>query len=89
MGLDNQGGIGYTHSMNTLSDALKKALAECGLSQRRIERESGVNRNSIFRFMEGRTGLSLEQADMLVQYFGLAVVPRNMVKTKRQRRGSE
>lgn len=76
--------IGYTDSMITITESLKQALAECGLSQRRLERESGVNRNSIFRFMEGRTGLSLEQAEMLAAYFGLVLVPESQVKKPRK-----
>lgn len=66
--------------MKVITEALKKALAECELSQRRLEQESGVNRNSIFRFMEGRTSITLEQAEMLAAYFGLVLVPESQVK---------
>lgn len=65
--------------MKTVSDMLKKAVAESGLSFLEIERRSDVNRLSISRFMRGMTGLSLEQADMLAEFFGLVLVPEERV----------
>jgi len=73
-------------SMDTIQDTLKKAISDSGLSGYELERQTGVNRLSIGRFMRGITGLSMEQAQMLADYFGLALLP---VKAKRTRKGTK
>mgnify|MGYP002347869422 CR=1 FL=1 len=67
-----------------MQDTLKKALSDSGLSGYELERQTGVNRLSIGRFMRGTNGLSMAQAQMLADFFGLALLP---VKTKRTRKG--
>ena len=57
--------------MKTISQTLREKIIESGLSQFQLYRESGVNRVSIGRFLVGRTGLSMEQPDMLAVYFRL------------------
>ncbi len=69
--LDTGGSYGYTNSMPPIADILKEAIRNCGLSDRKLEALSGVNRNSICRFMRGSTSLSLEQAELLVEFFGI------------------
>jgi hypothetical protein len=75
--LDTTPLVGYNSSMPPIADILKEAIRTCGLSDRKLESLSGVNRNSICRFMRGSTGLSLEQADMLVEFFGIELHPRD------------
>jgi hypothetical protein len=60
----------------TMSDALKKAIAESGKSLIGIQRETGVNRISLIRFMRGETSLRLDVADKLAVYFGLELRPK-------------
>lgn len=67
--------------MKTISQTLREKVIESGLSQFQLYRESGVNRVSIGRFLAGRTGLSMEQLDMLAVYFGLELRP---AKAKRK-----
>jgi hypothetical protein len=55
----------------TMSDTLKRAIAESGQSLIGIQRETGVNRISLIRFMRGETSLRLDVADKLAIYFGL------------------
>ena len=57
--------------MPPITDTLKEAIRDCGLSNRKLQELSGVNRNSIARFMRGSTGLTLVQAEMLVEFFGI------------------
>lgn len=56
---------------NTLTRALKKAIAESGLPMQRIEKLSGVDRLSIMRFMAGAQSLRLDKADELATFFGI------------------
>jgi plasmid maintenance system antidote protein VapI len=58
------------------TDALRKAIAESGLAHIAIERETGVKRQSIMRFMRGERSLRLDMADRLAAFFGLTVKPQ-------------
>ncbi|MBW7864510.1 MAG: helix-turn-helix transcriptional regulator [Candidatus Hydrogenedentes bacterium] len=70
--------------MDTISETLKKALAESGLSHKGIERDAGVNRNSLARFASGRTSLSLVQADELARHLGYVLVHESQVQRSRK-----
>jgi plasmid maintenance system antidote protein VapI len=59
----------------TLSDVLKLAIAECGKSHSALERETGVKRASIMRFLRGEQSLRLDMADRLAEFFGLELRP--------------
>lgn len=54
-----------------ISDALRKAISESGKSFREIERETGIVRQSLMRFVRGETSLRLDIADKLAKYFNL------------------
>ena len=57
----------------TISEVLRKAIADSGMSDLAIQKATGVNRQSIARFMRGETGLRLDVADRLAAYFGIEV----------------
>jgi plasmid maintenance system antidote protein VapI len=59
-----------------MTDALQAAIAQSGLAHIAIERETGVKRQSIMRFMRGERSLRLDLADRLAVFFGLEVQPR-------------
>jgi plasmid maintenance system antidote protein VapI len=54
-----------------ISDPLRRAIAESGIPLLRLERETGVTRASIGRFVRGERSLRLDMADRLAAYFGL------------------
>ena len=54
-----------------LSAVLKKAIAESDLTFLMLERETGVRRASIMRFMRGERTLRLDMADRLAAHFGI------------------
>lgn len=58
-----------------MTEALRDAIAESELSFKALERETGVVRQSLMKFMHGETSLRLDIADKLAKYFGLHVVP--------------
>ena len=64
-----------------VTDRLKKAIRDSGLSDRNLGFQSSVNRLSIGRFMSGRTGLSLEQLDKLAAFLGLELKSKSKAKT--------
>ena len=55
----------------SMSAVLKKAIAESGLTYLMLERETGVSRASIMRFMRGERSLRLDLADKLAKHFGI------------------
>jgi transcriptional regulator with XRE-family HTH domain len=59
----------------TVSDALRKAMEESGLSLYRIAKDTGIVSQSLVRFRRGETSLRLDKADMLAGYLGLRLVP--------------
>lgn len=66
--------ICYNDNMKTVTDRLKEAVRDSGLSHRSLALQAGVNRLSIMRFMRGDTGLALDQLDRLCAFLGLELV---------------
>jgi plasmid maintenance system antidote protein VapI len=63
-------------SYKTFSESLRVAIAESELSFKALERETGVKRQSIMKFMAGKQSLRLDMADKLAAHLGLKVVKR-------------
>ena len=61
---------------SSLSNVLRQAVAECGLSFKALERETGVLRQSLMKFARGEQSLRLDVADKLADYFGLELIRR-------------
>jgi transcriptional regulator with XRE-family HTH domain len=56
-----------------MTDILKQAISKSGISYAELERETGVKRASIMRFMRGETSLRLDLADQIARYFGIEI----------------
>jgi plasmid maintenance system antidote protein VapI len=56
-----------------ITDLLRQTIIESGVTYSALERETGVIRASIMRFVEGRQSLRLDMADRLAAFFGLAL----------------
>lgn len=69
---------GSRFSKQSLTALLKASLAECE-SLREVEKQTGVNRLSLARFLNGEQSLRLDNADRLVEFFGI----EHRVKGKR------
>jgi plasmid maintenance system antidote protein VapI len=54
-----------------ISELLRRTIAESGIPYKALERETGVARASIMRFVRGTQSLRLDVADRLAAYFGL------------------
>lgn len=55
----------------TMTETLKRAIAQSDLPLQRIEKATGVKRGSIMRFTAGKQSLRLDMADKLAAYFGI------------------
>ena len=73
--------INMSQLSNSMSDVLRKAIIDSGVSLVRFERETGVQRASISRFVRGQNSLRLDLADKLAEYLGL--------KLRAQRKGKK
>ena len=58
---------------DTLTDALRDAIAESELSFQALERETGVLRQSLMKFAAGEQTIRLDAADKLATYFGIEI----------------
>ena len=54
-----------------MTDVLRTAIQESGLSAYRISKDTGLVVTSIIRFANGETSLRLDKADVLADYLGL------------------
>ena len=54
-----------------ITDAVKRAVRESGLSLYAISHDTGLNPDALARFMRGATSMRLDNADTLAEYFGL------------------
>jgi len=58
----------------TMTDVLRKAIADSGLSLYRIAEDTGVTSQSLLRFQRGDQSIRLDKADLLADYLGLALI---------------
>ncbi len=63
-----------------LSDVLRDKIARSGIPLLVLERETGVQRASIRRFLDRKQSLRLDAADRLAKYFGLTLVQSSRKK---------
>ena len=64
----------------TLTDTLRAAIRNSGLSAYRISKDTGLVVSSIIRFADGETSLRLDKADLLAEYLGLELVKKRKAK---------
>ena len=70
------------HTMNSrpvrspISDLLRRAISESGVSYNSLQKETGVTRASIMRFVRGDQSLRLDKADRLAAFLGLELQRR-------------
>ena len=63
-----------------MTDVLRRAIVESGKALIALERETGIQRMSLSRFVRGETSLRLDVADTLAAYFGLELRPARRKK---------
>ena len=60
----------------TMTDVLRAAIEDGGVSRYRIAQDTGILETSLSRFMRGETSLRLDKADVLAEYLGLELTKR-------------
>ncbi len=56
---------------DSMTETLKKAVRQSGHSLYAISKATGLNEDSLSRFMRGRQSLRLDLADRLAEYLGI------------------
>jgi len=60
----------------TMTTCLRDAINDSPLSFKRLERETGVLRQTLMRFARCEGSIRLDMADKLADYFGLELTAR-------------
>ena len=60
----------------TMTETLRQAIADSGLSFKELQRQTGVVRQSLMKFARAEQSLRLDHADMLAEFFGLELTER-------------
>jgi plasmid maintenance system antidote protein VapI len=55
----------------TITETLREAVRESGLSLYAICKATGLNEDALSRFMRGKTSMRLDLADRLAAYFAI------------------
>jgi transcriptional regulator with XRE-family HTH domain len=83
MMLANRGARAYHASMASLSDGVRKAIRECGMTRYEIAKRSGVGQGVLSRFMHGQNALTLTTLDKLADVLGLELIVRGKRGSRR------
>lgn len=62
-----------TKTTKTLTDQLRKAIDECGLTRYRISQETGISEATLSKFYLGQRGLSMEALNALGKCLQLTI----------------
>ena len=54
-----------------MTEVLRQAIADCGLSFNELERQTGILRQCLMRFAKREGSMRLDQADKLAEFFGV------------------
>ena len=57
-----------------ISDAVRKAIDDCGITRYRIAQDTGIDESALAKFYNGQRGLSMESLDRLGEYLNLRIV---------------
>lgn len=63
-----------SNAPESLSDVLRAAVVASGLAYKALERETGVPRASIMRFVRGDQSLRLDKAEKIAAFLGLVLI---------------
>jgi plasmid maintenance system antidote protein VapI len=75
-----------TDAPKTITETLRRTIAESGIPLLVLASATGVNRASLSRFVAGKRSLRLDMADRIAAYFGVEVRTRRP-KAKTENKG--
>ncbi len=68
---------------NRLSDEIRAAIKNCGMSRYRIAKETGIDPAALCRFAQGKMGLTIDTLDKLAECIGLHVLSEHKPRAKK------
>jgi transcriptional regulator with XRE-family HTH domain len=66
--------------MSTITDQLRQAILNCGMSRYELSKRTGVDQAALSRFMHGQCGLLTTTLDRLCPVLGLELVPAKQAR---------
>jgi len=69
---------------DSLTNQLRLAIANCGISRYRIAKETGVGQSTLALFVNGKRGLSMEAIDSIGHYLRLKIATETKPRTGRK-----
>lgn len=74
--LSNRHTLALMASKKTLSQQLREAIIESGISRYEISKQTGVSQSALSRFVLGERGISVKAMDAIGLFLGLSVISR-------------
>ncbi len=71
----NNASMSKSKPQPTLTDVLRAAMGQSGLTIYRIGKATGIDAANLRRFARGDMSIRLDKADKLAAYFGLRLTP--------------
>jgi plasmid maintenance system antidote protein VapI len=66
----------------TISDAVRQAIDECGESRYSIAKATGIDQAALSKFYNGQRGITTDTLDRLAEYLELRIVMDRKPKSK-------
>jgi len=63
-----------TRRCDKLTDQIRRAIDESGMSRYRLWKETGIDQAVLSRFMTGKAGMTFKSLDVLADALGLRIV---------------
>lgn len=73
------------NARQTLTSQLRQIVADSGQTLGELARETGIDKSTLSRFINGQRGLSMEALDALGKYLGLRIVKATKPRAKKGR----
>lgn len=67
-----------------LSDQIRRAVDECGMTRYAIAKETGISNATLSRFMSGERGLPMKTLDVLAELLNLNITVSKQGKQQRK-----
>ena len=67
-----------------LSDQIRRAVRECGMSRYEIWKVTGIDQGTLSRFVAGKAGMTIDSLDRLADLLGLNITVRRRVRSSRR-----
>ena len=73
-----------TKRAKTLTDQIRQAIDDSGLTRYRIAKETGIDESALAKFYNGHRGLSMEALNALGEFLGLRIISRRKPSKEEQ-----